>query len=40
VVTPQSALTGTAVAIDPATGLPLSDASAVTDPDGVFTQIN
>ncbi|MFN6952012.1 MAG: L,D-transpeptidase [Albidovulum sp.] len=40
VVTPQSAATGTAVAIDPATGLPLSDTSAVVDPDGVFTRIN
>ena len=40
VVTPESAATGTAVAIDPATGMPLSDASSVTDPDGVFTQLN
>lgn len=40
VVTPQSALTGTAVPVDPATGLPVSDASAVTDPNGVFTQLN
>jgi lipoprotein-anchoring transpeptidase ErfK/SrfK len=40
VVTPQSALTGTAVAVDPATGLPLSDAATVADPSGVFTQIN
>ena len=40
VVTPQSALTGTAVAVDPATGLPVSDASGVVDPDGVVTQLN
>ncbi|MFN6952943.1 MAG: hypothetical protein ACK4NE_10185, partial [Albidovulum sp.] len=40
VVTPESAATGTAVAIDPATGMPLSDASSVTDPDGIFTQLN
>lgn len=40
VVTPQSAVTGTAVAVDPATGLPVSDASGVVDPDGVVTQLN
>lgn len=40
VVTPESALTGTAIAVDPATGLPLSDARGAADPDGVFTQIN
>jgi lipoprotein-anchoring transpeptidase ErfK/SrfK len=40
VVTPESAATGTAVVVDPVTGLPVSDVTAVPDPDGVVTQLN
>jgi len=40
VVTPESALTGSAVAVDPVTGLPVTEAYSTVDPDSVFTQIN
>ena len=40
VVTPESAVNGTAIAVDPVTGLPSTGASGTSDPDAVFTQIN